>query len=238
MPELLRSVGAYRGTFPKPVGAQTYRSCMGYCRCCQVDNAIFSPRKPVNDLPMASIVCDICSRHQGSDVHDVKKAAAMHLQIWQEHERERVESLTHRYGAELRQRDAEIERLRQELNDRPVHVVEKWIEADVLEEAHESARRAYASRDHAFRQLCLIHMKHHELPGERCSCRRSIADCDVVGILEGYRALLRWERAQEVREERGLPHGLPYEYTRKLGRRTDEDDAHEFDPYPHGSTGS
>lgn len=211
---------------------------MGYCRCCQVDNAIFSPRKPVNDLPMASIVCDICSRHQGSDVHDVKKAAAMHLQIWQEHERERVESLTHRYAAALRQRDAEIERLRQELNDRPVHVVEKWIEADVLEEAHESARRAYASRDHAFRQLCLIHMKHHELPGERCSCRRSIADCDVVGVLEGYRALLRWERAQEVREERGLPHGLPYEYTRKLGRRADEDDAHEFDPYPHGSTGS
>jgi hypothetical protein len=80
-------------------------------------------------------------------------------------------------------------------------------------------------------------MNHHELPGERCSWGRSIADCDVVGVVEGYRILLRWERAQEEREERGLPHGLPHEYVRKLGRRADEDDPYEFDPYPHGATG-
>ncbi len=88
------------------------------------------------------------------------------------------------------------------------------MDADLLEEAHESARRAYASREHAFRQLCLIHMNHHELRGERCSCGRSIADCDVIGTVEGYRTLLRWERAQEERQERGLPHGLPHEYVR------------------------
>lgn len=71
---------------------------MGYCRCCKVDNAIFSPPKQVNGLPMAPIVCDLCSRHQRSDVKDLKKAAAMHHQIWQEHERERVDSLTGRAG--------------------------------------------------------------------------------------------------------------------------------------------
>ena len=210
---------------------------MGYCRCCQVDNAIFSPPKQFNGLPMASIVCDLCSKHQGSDVHDLKKAAAMHQQIWQEHERERVGGLTDEHEAKMRERDAKIERLRQELDDRPVQVVENWVDADVLEEAHEFAGRAYASREHAFRQLCLIHMNHSELPGERCSCGCSIADCDVVGIVEGYRALRRWERAQEERQARGLPHGLPYEYVRKLGRRVDEDDPHEFDPYPYGSTG-
>ena len=186
---------------------------------------------------MAPIVCDLCARHQGSDVHDLRKAAATHHQIWQEHERERVDGLTETHEAKLRERDAEIETLRQELDERPVQVVEKWVDADTLEEAHEFARQAYASREHAFRQLCLIHMNHHELRGERCSCGRSIADCDVVGIVEGYRALLRWERAQEEREERGLSNGLPYEYVRKLGRRADEDDPHEFDPYSHGATG-
>lgn len=211
---------------------------MAYCRCCRVDNAIFSPPKQVNGLPMAPIVCDLCVRHQGSDAHALKKAADMHHQIWQEHERERIESLIETYEARLRERDGEVETLRQELNERPVQVVEKWVDADVLEAAHEFARRAYASREHAFRQLCLIHMAHHELRGERCSCGRSIADCDVVGVVEGYRALLRWERTQEEREERGLPHGLPYEYVRKLGRRADDDDPHEFDPYPYGATGS
>ncbi len=71
---------------------------MGYCWCCKVDNAIFSPPKQVNGLPMAPIVCDLSSRHQGSDVKDLKKASAMHHQIWQEHERERVDSLTGRAG--------------------------------------------------------------------------------------------------------------------------------------------
>ncbi len=186
---------------------------------------------------MAAIVCDLCRRHQGSDVHDLRKAAFTHHQVWQEHERERVEGLTETYEAKLHKRDAEIETLRQELDERPVHVIEKWVDAEVLEEAHEFAKQAFASREHAFRQLCRIHMNHHELRGERCSCRRSIADCDVVGVVEGYRALLRWERAQEEREERGLPHGLPYEYVRKLGRRAGEDDPHEFDPYAHGATG-
>jgi len=211
---------------------------MGYCRCCQIDNAIFSPPKPVNGLPMASIVCDLCIRHQGSDAYDLKKAGAMHQQIWQEHEREQLEALSDDYEAKISERDGENARLRQELEKRPVQVVEKWVGADVVEEAHEFARSAYGSREHAFRQLCLIHMNHHELRGERCSCGRSIADCDVVGIVEGYRALLRWERAQEEREERGLPHCLPYDYVRKLGRRADEDDPHEFDAYPFGSTGS
>lgn len=187
---------------------------------------------------MASIVCDLCVKHQGSDVHDVKKAALMHLQIWQEHERERVEGLAEDFHAKLHEKDSEIAKLRLELDERPVHVVDKWIGADELEEAHQFAERAFGAREHAFRQLCLIHMNHHEVRGERCSCGRSIADCDVVAIVDGFKALLRWERAQEEREERGLRHQLPYDYVRKLGRRADEDDPHEFDPYPYRSTGS
>jgi len=217
---------------------QAYRVGVSYCRCCRVDNAIFSPPKQVNGLPMATIVCDLCIRHQGSDAHDLKKAADMHHKIWQEHERERVESLIDAWEAKLRERDAEVEKLRHDLDERPVQVIEKWVDADEVEEAKEFARRAYATREHAFRQLCLVHMNHHELRGERCSCGRSIAECDVVGILEGYRALLRWERTQEERQQRGLPHGLPYDYVRKLGRRTDGDEPHEFDAYPYGSTGS
>jgi len=222
----------------KSVGWQAYRVGVSYCRCCRVDNAIFSPPKQVNGLPMATIVCDLCIRHQGSDAHDLKKAADMHHKIWQEHERERVESLIDAWEAKLRERDAEVEKLRHDLDERPVQVIEKWVDADEVEEAKEFARRAYATREHAFRQLCLVHMNHHELRGERCSCGRSIAECDVVGILEGYRALLRWERTQEERQQRGLPHGLPCDYVRKLGRRTGGDDPHEFDAYPDGFTGS
>lgn len=218
---------------------------MPYCRCCHVDNAIFSERKSFNDLPTANIVCDLCSRHQGSDVHDLRKAAAVHREIWAEHERERVENLTASYqiklaakDAVITERDQEIESLKQELDERPVQVVEKWHEEGVLQEAHDKARAAYASREHAFRQLCLIHMKHHEVTGERCSCGRSIADCDVVGIIEGYRALLRWERTQEERRDRGLTHALPYEYVKYLGGWQPGDDRSEFEPYPYDSTGT
>jgi hypothetical protein len=45
------------------VGARAYRFGMGYCRCCKVDNAIFSPPKQVNGLPMASrLVPDVGPR--------------------------------------------------------------------------------------------------------------------------------------------------------------------------------
>lgn len=135
------------------------------------------------------------------------------------------------------QQGAEITQLRRELDERPVNEVEKWVDADELEEAHELARRAYGSREYAFRQLCFIHMNHHELRGERCSCGRSITDCDLVGIVEGYTALPSGERAQEEREACGLAHQLPYEYVRKLGRRATDDNPREFDPYPYGSTG-
>ena len=217
---------------------------MGYCRCCGLDNAIFSPRKAFNDLPQAAIVCDLCARHQGSDAHDLKKALTLHKDMAAEHERERVEALEDRHASALAkknsllaEKDAEIASLREELDQRPVQVVEKWVDGDELRAAHEGATTAYRSRDHAFRQMCLIHIKHHEVSGERCSCGRSIADCDVVGILEGYRALMRWERRQEERRDKGLSHELPWEYVQKLGGREPGDDPHEFDPYPY-ATGS
>lgn len=208
---------------------------VGFCRCCGLDNAIFSPRKSVNGLPMAAIVCDLCSRHQGSDAHALKKAARLHQEMWHEHERERVEALVECHERTLAARDAKITKLEEELEHRPIHVVEKWVDLEVLHAAHEMATTAYRSRDHALRQLCLLHMKHHEVPNERCSCGRSIAQCDVVGVLEGTTALLRWERRQEERRDQGLTHQLPWEYVKHLGRRADGDDPHEFDPYPHAT---
>lgn len=210
---------------------------MGYCKCCALDNAIFSPRKAFNGLPQAAIVCDLCARHQGSDAYDLRKAGQVHREMWTEHERERIEDLTQRHQRLLDERDAKISQLEEELEARPVQVVEKWVDADVLHGAHEAATAAYRSRDHAFRQMVLLHMKHHEVTGERCSCRRSIADCDVVGVLEGYRALLRWERKQEERRDQGLTHQLPWEYVKYLGGVEPGDDPHEFDPYAH-ETGS
>lgn len=207
---------------------------MPQCLCCHMENAIFSPRKQFNGLPMASIVCDLCAKHQGSDAHDLKKAAVKHFEIWEEHERERVESITQDSEVKLTARTSEIERLQQELKQRPVQVVEKWVGADELDEAREFASRAYSSREHAFRQLCLIHINHHELPGEKCRCGKSVADCDVVGILEGYTALRRWERSQEERRDRGQSHELPYEYVRSLGLRAHEDDPREFDAFGPG----
>lgn len=203
------------------------------CPCCGLDNAIFTPRKAFNGLPQASIVCDLCARHQGSDVHDLKKAAKVHREMWEEHERERIELLEECQQRQIAERDARIAGLQEELEQRPVRVVEKWMEAGVLNEAHEAAARAYHSRDHAFRQMCLIHMKHHEVTGERCSCGRSIADCDVVGILEGYRALMRWELRQEERRDQGKSHQLPYEYVKYLGGSEPGDDLSEYDPYEY-----
>lgn len=157
--------------------------------------------------------------------------------MWSEHERERVENLTARHETELSLRDAQMAKLQEELEERPVQVVEKWVDADVLHEAHTVATAAYRSRDHAFRQMCLIHTKHHEITGERCRCGRSIADCDVVGVLESYRALLRWERRQEERRDQGQTHQFPWEYVKHLGGNQPGDDPREFDPYPY-ETGS
>jgi hypothetical protein len=153
--------------------------------------------------------------------------------MWSEHERERVEAITRRYEEMLAERDARIDHLEDELEKRPVQVVEKWVDAAVLQGAHKAATKAYHSRDHALRQMALLHMKHHEISGERCSCRRSIADCDVVGTLDGYRTFLRWERKQEQRRDQGLSHQLPWEYVQYLGGVEPGDDPYEFDPYEH-----
>lgn len=201
---------------------------MGVCRCCQVNNAVLTPPGP-NGLPVEPTVCDLCIGHQGYNVHDLKRAAAIHQQMWQEHERQRITALADEYEAKLRGADAESERLRQQLQRRPTQPVEHEVDADAPEEAHRAAMRAYASREHAFRLLCLIHVEHHDLPGEECSCGRPTADCDALRILEGDAALRRWERIQEEREQRGLPHGLPSGYVRR-GWRAHMPDPHDFVP--------
>lgn len=210
---------------------------MRFCRCCGLDNAIFSARKSPDGLPTAAICCDLCAKHQGSHESSMRKALKVHREMWEEHERERVENLIESHDTVLAARDAKIAELENELEERPVQVVEKWVDADELHKAHEQATAAYRSRDHALRQLAMIHMDHHELPGERCKCGKNIAGCEVVGIVEGYRLLLRWERRQEERMDQGLSHQLPREYVKRLGKRFDGYDEFEFDPYEH-ETGS
>ena len=210
---------------------------MAFCRCCGLDNAIFTRRKGPDGLPTAPICCDLCAKHQGSHESSLRKAMTVHREMWEEHERERVEDLTEAHYAVVAAKDVKIAELTEELEKRPIQVVEKWVDADELHQAHEQATAAYRSREHAFRQLCLIHMNHHELKGERCSCGQSIASCNVVGIVEGYRSLLRWEYKQEQRMDSGLHHELPREYVRKLGRRDEGYDDDEFEPYAY-DTGS
>lgn len=62
--------------------------------------------------------------------------------MWAEHERERVEGLTERHEARVAERDAKIEQLQEELDQRPVQVIEKWVDADALHEAHAAASAA------------------------------------------------------------------------------------------------
>src|SRR4051794_23617299 len=87
------------------------------CPCCQLDGQPRSSGKPVNGLPMARLVCGLCSRHLGSDIHALAKREREHRAMAAEHEVEALQVVRDAWAAERERMQSEIDQLRTELEE-------------------------------------------------------------------------------------------------------------------------
>jgi hypothetical protein len=138
-----------------------------------------------------------------------------HVKAW--------EALTARrsseHAAQLSQLRVEIAQVRQELVSRPEKIVDRYIEADVLEAAQNEAQRAFRSRENAWQALTEVRLLHRETDDVKCRCGVRIDRCAVAKIVERYPGLRRWEEEQVSRLRRGEPHALPDAHPAVLDRR-------------------
>lgn len=206
---------------------------MTYCKCCQLEDAIFGPQRSFNDLPMALIVCNLCSRHQRSLPADLIKRDREHCEMWAESKRYALEDLTERHEKEIARLEAHVETLQEELDNRPVQVVTENLDIEEVQQAHEDAETAYHKREHAFLQLTRIHMLHYEAQVGKCRCGIPTEECDVAWIVDNFRALKNWEHNQTARRRQGRDHMLPANHPGIIDARWDPDDDEvaEFAPY-------
>lgn len=206
---------------------------MPYCKCCELQDAMFGPRKSPDGLPMDHGVCDLCSRHLGSHESKLRKKERDHREMWIESLRYTVETLTEQHAEELARRDEQEAALQEELVSRPVQVVIENLDIEVVKEAHRKAQGAYRSRDHAFRQLTMIHLQHFEAHAGQCRCGLPIDDCEIALIVDNYRALKTWEYINTERRKRHQIHQLPKHHPGIIDARWDPDEEQraEFDSY-------
>jgi len=128
-----------------------------------------------------------------------------HVKAWEAlAERRSVE-----HAAQVSQLRSEIAQVRQELVNRPEKVVEKYIDAGVLETAQDEAQRAFRSRESAWQALTEVRLLHREVDDAKCRCGQRMDRCPVAQIVERYQGLRRWEEEQVKRLRRGEPHALP-----------------------------
>lgn len=206
---------------------------MAYCKCCQVEGAIFGPTRSFNGLPVSNVVCGICMRHQRSLPVDLMKKEKDHSDLWAESKREAIEELTELHAEDVARLESRIAAMQEELGSRPVQVVTENLDAEVVDQAHRDAEQAYRSRDHAYLQLTMIHMQHFEAQAGQCRCGIPIEECEVAMIVDNFRGLKAWERNQWERRRRHQRHMLPSNHPGIIDARWDydEDEVAEFDPY-------
>ena len=85
--------------------------------------------------------------------------------------------------------------------------------------AWEQRDAAYRSRDHAYRALWAVDRLHHEDEARDgyCGCGRHADRCMVLAaIWPAVDSLIKWEKNQIDRLQRGQPHGLPAEHPEVL----------------------
>ena len=126
---------------------------MPACDCCRSPNAQFPPVKAPDGLPVAVRVCGICARHQGSHPRDLRRREEEHFQQWQfdlELAVEQERRIGQRREKVIRDLEDEILRLKDEMAARPVQVVDRNLDQEMVDEALRSRDDAYAARDAAW----------------------------------------------------------------------------------------
>jgi len=188
---------------------------MSNCACCH---------RPWGEIPTFSrprerglpeidkySVCNECKPHAGHHM----QMNTEHVKAWEA----LTERLRAEHAAQLSQLRVEIAQVRQELVSRPEKIVDRYIEADVLEAAQNEAQRAFRSRENAWQALTEVRLLHRETDDVKCRCGVRIDRCAVAKIVERYPGLRRWEEEQVSRLRRGEPHALPDAHPAVLDRR-------------------
>lgn len=183
----------------------------GGCICCHRTNAIFGPTRLPDGLPTsgAPAVCGRCTRHLGDHPTIVKKRELEHFELWAVDAAEAAQETARQHAAAVGQVQERVDELLAELEARPVRVVVENPEQEKIDQAYQERQTAYAVRDRAFRVLSAVHLIHHDVGGDECSCGTPVRECPVAQEVDGNRAFKGWERKQWERKRDGLPHLLP-----------------------------
>ena len=138
-----------------------------------------------------------------------------HIELW----RSLVARRQREHGREVKQLEAQLDCLRQELDDRPEKHVVKYIDADILEAANQEKSRAFRSRLRAYQALAEILALHRERTPGHCQCGDSFPDCQVAQILYGYQNFTHWVDDQIIRQRRERISDLPADFPARYDPR-------------------
>lgn len=164
-----------------------------HCPCCQRDNAIPARVKAPDGLPSRAVVCGLCSRHQGSDTIDRKRADTAHIEMWREDLREAVEGTTEHF-------QKMIDEMRAELDGRPVSVRVVNEDLDEMNRLRAEIDRLFRSRNRVVDIMADLHEHHRELSNGKCSCGRKIEHCKEAALFDQCGPLKAWERSRRGRD--------------------------------------
>ena len=131
----------------------------------------------------------------------------VHIDLW----RSLGQAQARTHQSEATQLRGQIAQLEQELADRPVKEVERYIGADEIQAHKDEADRAFRSRENAWQALCEIRLLHREGEPGRCRCGKRLDQCPIAEIVDRYPGLGEWEEEQirRLRNHDRRGHKLP-----------------------------
>jgi hypothetical protein len=173
------------------------------CPCCRLNSV--SVRR----------VCSGCELHQGNTGIKIQQRDRDHVTAWK---REQAKWGAQAQRATQRLED-ELEKMRIELEARPIHVVHENLDAETVAEAESSRDAAYRSRDMTMQILCQVRLLHQERIQGECTCGKSRSKCKTADIVTEFEALDKWETKQIKRMRQNLDHLLPDNHPAVLDRR-------------------
>jgi hypothetical protein len=114
--------------------------------------------------------------HQGSTGLKLQRRDKDHVAAWKK-EQARSNGLARR---KIELLEGQLEQMRVELEQRPVHVIHENLDAETVAKAESDRNAAYRSRDKTMQSLCIIRLLHQErTPGE-CSCGQRYSKCKTA----------------------------------------------------------
>jgi hypothetical protein len=194
------------------------------CTCCSRFGHEIPPDQSAGRAFGSDGCCHPCQEHKGF----AQAADRDHRRWWRvrlDDQQRLAEEERSRLLARVSEVQAELDK---ERLTRPERLVEKWINQDEIDAAQSEAQRAFRSREMAFQQLSLVRLLHRESVGGRCRCGTPLAKCQTFALLDGYPALMAWEREQLRRYGARVEHALPLDHPllhdpRALARFLDQD---------------